>query len=315
MIFGCKKNKLCYNVDFSIKNHVRCRRVCAFFRLVRFWPGGRKKLKGLLFMSKGVVSMKQLLESGVHFGHQTRRWNPKMAEYIYTKRNGIHIIDLQKTSYHIDTVYDFVKNLSEEKKIILFVGTKKQAKEAVQEEACRCGAPYVDSRWLGGTLTNLKTIRKRISRLEHIENMEADGTLGYMTKKESTKILLEKEKLIKKFGGIRKMRTLPDAIFVVDPKKEAIAVREARNLGIIVIAICDTNCDPTVVDYVIPANDDAVRSVKLLCRTMANAIIEGHEGEIPDENEKVNVDFSDIPDVVGEDFESSALASETSSDS
>ena len=250
-------------------------------------------------MSKTVVSMKQLLESGVHFGHQTRRWNPKMAEYIYTKRNGIHIIDLQKTSYILDKTYDFIRSLSEEDKTILFVGTKKQAKEAIQEEACRCGAPYVDSRWLGGTLTNLKTIRKRIARLEHIETMEADGTLSYMTKKESTQILLEKEKLIKKFGGIRKMKSLPDALFVVDPKKEAIAVREAKNLGIIVIAICDTNCDPSVIDYVIPANDDAVRSVKLLCRTVANAIIEGHEGEVVDD-EKIDIDFSDIPGIKNE---------------
>ena len=250
-------------------------------------------------MSKTVVSMKQLLESGVHFGHQTRRWNPKMAEYIYTKRNGIHIIDLQKTSYILDKTYDFIRSLSEEDKTILFVGTKKQAKEAIQEEACRCGAPYVDSRWLGGTLTNLKTIRTRIARLEHIETMEADGTLSYMTKKESTQILLEKEKLIKKFGGIRKMKSLPDALFVVDPKKEAIAVREAKNLGIIVIAICDTNCDPSIIDYVIPANDDAVRSVKLLCRTVANAIIEGHEGEVVDD-EKIDIDFSDIPGIKNE---------------
>ena len=250
-------------------------------------------------MSKTVVSMKQLLESGVHFGHQTRRWNPKMAEYIYTKRNGIHIIDLQKTSYILDKTYDLIRSLSEEDKTILFVGTKKQAKEAIKEEACRCGAPYVDSRWLGGTLTNLKTIRKRIARLEHIETMEVDGTLGYMTKKESTQILLEKEKLIKKFGGIRKMKTLPDALFVVDPKKEAIAVREAKTLGIVVIAICDTNCDPSVIDYVIPANDDAVRSVKLLCRTVANAIIEGHEGEVVDD-EKIDIDFSDIPGIKNE---------------
>lgn len=244
-------------------------------------------------MRNSVVSMKQLLEAGVHFGHQTRRWNPKMAEYIYTKRNGIHIIDLQKTSYKLDDSYEFVKNLSEQGKTILFVGTKKQAKDSIQEEASRCGAPFVDSRWLGGTLTNLNTIRKRIARLDQIESMEADGTLNYMTKKEATDLILEKEKLLKKFGGIRSMRTLPDALFIIDPKKENIAVREARNLKIPVVAVCDTNCDPTEVDYVIPGNDDAVRAARLFSRTIANAIIEGHEGEIPNEQEFKSTDFED----------------------
>jgi len=257
-------------------------------------------------MSKSVVSMKQLLESGVHFGHQTRRWNPKMAPYIYTKRNGIHIIDLQKTSGMIDAAYDFVKDLSSNDGTLLFVGTKKQAKEAIREEASKCGSPFVDSRWLGGTMTNMNTIRKRISRLEHIEKMEADGTLNYMTKKESNEILLEKEKLIGKFGGIRNMKTLPSALFIVDPKAEEIAVKEARILHIPIVAICDTNCDPSLIDYVIPANDDAVRAVKLLCATMANAVIEGHEGNIPMEQS----DISDIEENFAENSESSPELSE-----
>ena len=240
-----------------------------------------------------VVSMKQLLESGVHFGHQTKRWNPKMAEFIYTKRNGIHIIDLQKTSYMLDKAYEFVKSVSEDGGNIIFVGTKKQAKDAIKEEASRCGSPYVDVRWLGGTLTNLKTIRSRISRLDQIESMEADGTFNYMTKKEVSNLLLEKEKLLKKFGGIRNMKVLPDAMFIVDPKKESIAVREARSLNIPIVGICDTNCDPEEVEHIIPGNDDAVRAVKLISHTMANAIIEGHEGEIPSEN-SVNLEDLDI---------------------
>ena len=241
-------------------------------------------------MSKSVVSMKQLLESGVHFGHQTRRWNPKMAPYIYTKRNGIHIIDLQKTSAMLDAAYDFVRELSKDGGVLLFVGTKKQAKEAIREEAIRCGSPFVDSRWLGGTMTNMNTIRKRIARLDQIEKMEADGTLNLMTKKESNDILMEKEKLISKFGGIRQMKTLPSALFIVDPKAENIAVKEARSLHIPIVAICDTNCDPSVIDYVIPANDDAVRAVRLLCSSMSNAIIEGHEGYVPENSE----DISDV---------------------
>lgn len=256
------------------------------------------------YMSKSVVAMKQLLESGVHFGHQTRRWNPKMSPYIYTKRNGIHIIDLQKTSYMLDVAYNFVKDLSKQGGNILFVGTKKQAKDAIQSEAERCGACYVSSRWLGGTLTNLHTIRKRIARLDQIEEMEKSGTLNYMTKKEASMLLLEKSKLLTKFGGIRNMKTYPDAMFVIDPKNEYIAVREAQTLHIPVVAACDTNCDPSVVDYVIPANDDAVRAVKLLCNTMANAIIEGHEGNAPVEENGIEL----------EDVESHFIESDESSD-
>lgn len=238
-----------------------------------------------------VVSMKQLLESGVHFGHQTRRWNPKMKEYIYTQRNGIHIIDLQKSSYMLDRAYEYIKNLSEQKKDILFVGTKKQAKEAIREEATRCGMPYVDSRWLGGTLTNINTIRSRVSRLSQLEKMKADGTLDLMTKKEASNIELEIEKLNKKFGGIRNMKGLPGAMFVIDPKKEHIAILEAHKLNIPVVGVCDTNCDPEELDCVIPGNDDAVRAVRLFCHTVSNAVIEGHEGEIPVE-EQANMDFS-----------------------
>lgn len=238
-----------------------------------------------------VVSMKQLLESGVHFGHQTKRWNPKMKEYIYTQRNGIHIIDLQKSSYMLDRAYEYVKDLSEQKKEILFVGTKKQAKEAIREEATRCGMPFVDSRWLGGTLTNINTLRSRISRLSQLEKMKDDGTLDLMTKKEASDIELEIEKLNKKFGGIRNMKGLPGALFIIDPKKEHIAILEAHKLNIPIIGICDTNCDPEEIDCVIPGNDDAVRAVRLFCHTISNAVIEGHEGEISAE-EHVNMDFS-----------------------
>lgn len=238
-----------------------------------------------------VVSMKQLLESGVHFGHQTKRWDPKMKEYIYTQRNGIHIIDLQKSSYMLDRAYEYVKDLSEQKKEILFVGTKKQAKEAIREEATRCGMPFVDSRWLGGTLTNLNTIRSRVSRLSQLEKMKEDGTLDLMTKKEASDIELEIEKLNKKFGGIRNMKGLPGALFVIDPKKEHIAILEAHKLNIPVVGVCDTNCNPEEIDCVIPGNDDAVRAVRLFCHTMSNAVIEGHEGEIPVE-EQANMDFS-----------------------
>lgn len=238
-----------------------------------------------------VVSMKQLLESGVHFGHQTKRWNPKMKEYIYTQRNGIHIIDLQKSSYMLDRAYEYVKDLSEQKKEILFVGTKKQAKEAIREEATRCGMPFVDSRWLGGTLTNINTLRSRVSRLSQLEKMKDDGTLDLMTKKEASDIELEIEKLNKKFGGIRNMKGLPGALFIIDPKKEHIAILEAHKLNIPIIGICDTNCDPEEIDCVIPGNDDAVRAVRLFCHTISNAVIEGHEGEISAE-EHVNMDFS-----------------------
>ena len=226
-----------------------------------------------------VVSMKQLLEAGVHFGHQTRRWNPKMAPYIFTERTGIYIIDLSKTVHKIDEAYDFVKSVAAEGKNILFVGTKKQAQAAVKEEAERCGMYYVNERWLGGMLTNFKTISSRIKRLAEINKMEEDGTFDALTKKEVTKLVKEAEKLEKYLGGIKAMRGMPGALFVVDPKKEKIAVSEARVLGIPIVGMCDTNCDPDDVDYVIPSNDDAIRSVKLIAGKMADAVIEGKQGE------------------------------------
>jgi len=225
-----------------------------------------------------VISMKQLLEAGVHFGHQTRRWNPKMKKYIFTERNGIYIIDLQKTVKKIEEAYNFVRQLGEDGGTILFVGTKKQAQESVKEEANRSGMFYVNQRWLGGTLTNFQTIRKRINRLKEIEKMEEDGTFEVLPKKETVDLLKEKERLLKFLGGIKDMKKLPDAIFVIDPRKESIAIAEARKLGIPIVGIVDTNCDPDEIDYVIPANDDAIRAVKLLTSTMADAIIEGNQG-------------------------------------
>ena len=225
-----------------------------------------------------VVSMKQLLEAGVHFGHQSRRWNPKMAQYIFTERNGIYIIDLQKTVKKLEEAYDYVRELSANGGTVLFVGTKKQAGDSIREEAERAGAYYVNARWLGGMLTNFETIRKRIRRLEQLRKMEADGTFERLPKKEVVKLNLEIEKLEKYLGGIKEMNKLPTAMFVVDPRKEKIAVAEAHKLGIPVIAIVDTNCDPDEIDYVIPGNDDAIRAVKLISSTMANAIIEGHQG-------------------------------------
>ena len=225
------------------------------------------------------VSMKQLLEAGVHFGHQTRRWNPKMAKYIFTERNGIYIIDLQKTVKMLDAAYDFIREVSAEGGEILFVGTKKQAQEAIREEAERCGMHFVNARWLGGMLTNYKTIQKRIARLEQLNKMKEDGTFDLLPKKEVIKLELEIEKLEKNIGGIKNMETLPKAMFVVDTRKEKIAVAEAKNLGIPVVAIVDTNCDPDEVDYVIPGNDDAIRAVKLISGAMADAIIEGRQGE------------------------------------
>ena len=222
--------------------------------------------------------MKQLLEAGVHFGHQTRRWNPKMAQYIFTERNGIYIIDLQKTVKKLEEAYDYVRELSANGGTVLFVGTKKQAGDSIREEAERAGAYYVNARWLGGMLTNFETIRKRIRRLEQLRKMEADGTFERLPKKEVVKLNLEIEKLEKYLGGIKEMNKLPTAMFVVDPRKEKIAVAEAHKLGIPVIAIVDTNCDPDEIDYVIPGNDDAIRAVKLISSTMANAIIEGHQG-------------------------------------
>ncbi len=225
------------------------------------------------------VSMKQLLEAGVHFGHQTRRWNPKMAKYIFTERNGIYIIDLQKTVKMLDTAYDFIREVSAEGGEILFVGTKKQAQEAIREEAERCGMHFVNARWLGGMLTNYKTIQKRIARLEQLNKMKEDGTFDLLPKKEVIKLELEIEKLEKFMGGIKNMGRLPKAMFIVDTRKEKIAVAEAKNLGIPVVAIVDTNCDPDEVDYVIPGNDDAIRAVKLIAGAMADAVIEGRQGE------------------------------------
>lgn len=226
----------------------------------------------------GVVSMKQLLEAGVHFGHQTRRWNPKMARYIFTERNGIYIIDLQKTVKKLDEAYMFVRDLAAEGGNLLFVGTKKQAGDSVRDEANRAGAYFVNARWLGGMLTNFKTIRRRIDRLAQLRKMEEDGTFDLLPKKEVSKLNLEIEKLEKFLGGIKDMKKLPSALFIVDPRKEKIAVAEAKKLGIPIVAIVDTNCDPDEIDYVIPGNDDAIRAVKLLCATMADALIEGRQG-------------------------------------
>ena len=225
-----------------------------------------------------VISMKQLLEAGVHFGHQTRRWNPKMAPYIYTERNGIYIIDLQKTVGLIDDAFDAVSDITAQGGTILFVGTKKQAQEAIRTEAERCGMFYVNERWLGGMLTNFKTIQSRVKRLKDIERMEEDGTFDVLPKKEVIAIRKEQEKLEKNLGGIKEMRKLPDAIFVVDPKKEKICIQEAHKLGITLIGICDTNCDPEELDYVIPGNDDAIRAVKLIVSKMADAVIEANQG-------------------------------------
>ena len=227
-----------------------------------------------------VVSMKQLLEAGVHFGHQTRRWNPKMAQYIFTERNGIYIIDLQKTVKKLEDAYMFVRQIAEDGGEILFVGTKKQAQLSVREEATRCGMPFVDARWLGGMLTNFRTIRRRIQRLEQLHKMAEDGTFDLLPKKEVIKLNGEIEKLEKFLGGIKNMKKTPAAMFVVDPRKEKIAVAEAHKLNIPVIAIVDTNCDPDDVDYVIPGNDDAIRAVKLLAGAMADAVIEAHQGAV-----------------------------------
>lgn len=227
----------------------------------------------------GVIQMKQLLEAGVHFGHQTRRWNPKMAEYIFTERNGIYIIDLQKTVKKIEEAYYFVRDIAAEGGTVLFVGTKKQAQDAIREEAERTGMYFVNARWLGGMLTNFKTIKKRIDRLYQLKKMREDGTMELLPKKEVLKLNLEEERLEKFMGGIKEMKELPSAIFVVDPRKEKNAIAEAHKLGIPVIAIVDTNCDPEEADYPIPGNDDAIRAVKLIVSTIGNAIIEGKQGE------------------------------------
>ena len=226
-----------------------------------------------------VISMKQLLEAGVHFGHQTRRWNPKMKKYIFTERNGIYIIDLQKTVKKIEEAYNFVRQLSEEGGTVLFVGTKKQAQESVKEEALRSGMFFVNQRWLGGTLTNFATIQKSVKRMKDIEKMEEDGTFEVLPKKEVVELMKEKDRLVKFLGGIKEMKKLPDALFVIDPRKERIAIAEAHKLNIPIIGIVDTNCDPDEIDYVIPANDDAIRAVKLLTSKMADAILEVKQGE------------------------------------
>ena len=226
-----------------------------------------------------VVSMKQLLEAGVHFGHQTRRWNPKMAEYIYMERNGIYIIDLQKTVKKLEEAYAFVRTLAENGQSLLFVGTKKQAQDAVREEASRVGQYFVNARWLGGMLTNFKTMRTRVDRLNQLQRMAEDGTFDMLPKKEVIKLMKEQEKLEKYLGGVKEMKKLPGALFVIDPRKEHNAIAEARKLHIPIVAIVDTNCDPDEIDYVIPGNDDAIRAIRLISATMANAIQEGRQGQ------------------------------------
>lgn len=237
-----------------------------------------------------VVAMKQLLEAGVHFGHQTRRWDPRMAEYIFQARNGIHIIDLQKTSKKLDEAYEFIRSQAEEGKNILFVGTKKQAQECVKEAAEKCGMFYINERWLGGTLTNFNTIRTRVERLNELERMEEDGTFDVLPKKEVVLLRKEMEKLNKNLGGIKEMTEIPDVMFIVDPKKEHIAILEAKKLNIPVVGLIDTNCNPNDVDYVIPGNDDAIRAVKLMTDVMANAVIEGRQGESFDTTEMTQED-------------------------
>ena len=229
--------------------------------------------------NSNVVSMKALLEAGVHFGHQTRRWNPKMAPYIYTERNGIYIIDLQKTVRKLEEAYSFVRELSASGKSLLFVGTKKQAQDAIRDEALRCGQYYVNARWLGGMMTNFKTMRTRVDRLNQLKTMQTDGTFDMLPKKEVMKHLGEIEKLEKYLGGVKDMKTLPGALFIVDTRKERNAIAEAHKLGIPVVAIADTNCDPDEIDYVIPGNDDAIRAIKLISSIMANAVLEGKQGE------------------------------------
>ena len=251
-----------------------------------------------------VVAMKQLLEAGVHFGHQTRRWDPKMAEYIFQARNGIHIIDLQKTSKKLDEAYAFLKEQAEEGKTVLFVGTKKQAQECVKEAALKCGMYYVDQRWLGGMLTNFDTIQKRIQRLKDLEAMEQDGTFEVLPKKEVILLKKEMEKLERNLGGIKEMDKIPGVIFLVDPKKERIAVLEAKKLNIPVIGLVDTNCNPEEVDYPIPGNDDAIRAVKLIADVMANAVIEGRQGEsfetTESQEQEVEEEVTDMEQVVEE---------------
>jgi len=251
-----------------------------------------------------VISMKQLLEAGVHFGHQTRRWNPKMAQYIFTERNGIYIIDLQKTVRKADEAYAFVRDLAMQGQSLLFVGTKKQAQESIANEAQRCNMYYVNNRWLGGMLTNFRTIRTRVDRLNQIDKMEQSGQLAALPKKEAIKLAHERDKLNANLGGIREMRKLPGALFIVDPRKEHIAVAEARTLGIPIVGIVDTNCDPDEIDYVIPGNDDAIRAVKLIAGKMADAVLEGKQGQQDAEEEaraQVAAAASDADDKNGDD--------------
>ena len=240
-----------------------------------------------------VVAMKQLLEAGVHFGHQTRRWDPRMAEYIFQARNGIHIIDLQKTSKKLDEAYSFMREQAEEGKTVLFVGTKKQAQECMKEAAVKCGMFYVNQRWLGGMLTNFKTIKARVQRLKDLEAMEQDGTFDVLPKKEVINLKKEMEKLEKNLGGIKEMENTPDIIFLVDPKKEATAIAEAKKLNIPVVGLVDTNCNPEDLDYPIPGNDDAIRAVKLIADVMANAIIEGKQGETFEDAQEVAEEVSE----------------------
>jgi small subunit ribosomal protein S2 len=248
----------------------------------------------------GVISMKQLLEAGVHFGHQTRRWNPKMAEYIYTERNGIYIIDLQKSVGMVDDAYKAIADIVAEGGNILFVGTKKQAQDAIKTEAERCGMYYVNERWLGGMLTNFKTIRSRIQRLKEIEAMEEDGTFDVLPKKEVIELRKELTKLQRNLGGIKDMNRIPDAIFIVDPKKERICVQEAHTLGIPLVGICDTNCDPEELDFVIPGNDDAIRAVKLIVAKMADAVIEVNQGATGEEEYTEPVAEEEVVEAVAE---------------
>ena len=246
-----------------------------------------------------VVSMKQLLEAGVHFGHQTRRWNPKMATYIYTERNGIYIIDLQKTVKKLEEAYSFVRDIAANGQSLLFVGTKKQAQEAIKEEASRCGMYYVNARWLGGMMTNFKTMRTRVDRLNQLKKMQEDGTFDMLPKKEVMKLLGEIEKLEKYLGGVVEMKKLPGALFVVDPRKERNAINEARKLNIPIVAIVDTNCDPDEIDYVIPGNDDAIRAVKLIAGKLADAVLEGKQGEQMDEGAAAPEEAEKVEETVG----------------
>jgi len=291
---------LWYNKQVKKYTHKASKRKCLKILSVRkhLKLYGGKELKEEFKMA--VVAMKQLLEAGVHFGHQTRRWDPRMAEYIFQARNGIHIIDLQKTSKKIDEAYNFVKEQAEDGKEILFVGTKKQAQECVKEAAQACGMYYIDQRWLGGMLTNFDTIQKRIGRLKELETMEQDGTFDVLPKKEVIILKKEMEKLEKNLGGIKEMKQMPGVMFVVDPKKERIAILEARKLNIPVVGLIDTNCNPEDVDYPIPGNDDAIRAVKLITEVIANAVIEGKQGESFEPALEENEEQTSMEEVVAE---------------